>query len=244
MAQREAPGGRSTTFFDRTSARAWSVVALGALLVACRSRRAEIEPTSLDSEGVVDARSDGPDADAQPPIEPHELVQRRCRPLGGACRVGKARRPSRRRGDFLSTDGLVIRYFKQTASFFDAKSLEYATVLDCPLHENVYAWDVADVYALYPESCGGENCGGDYTGYSWGGLGVVHPSAFRWRKGGYGADDLHVYHVEHDGPLEHASPARFQVLTCGGDRGFVLGREDDHFFRDGAERSESEAMKP
>jgi hypothetical protein len=162
-----------------------------------------------------------------------------------SCRAGAPQRPVRgaSREGLFSTDGRTIFYYRQKTDF-DLRTLRYAAVLDCPLWEDVAAWDRRDVYVLEPQSCGGENCGGDYTGYGWGGLGVRAPGAFHWLPGGYGVDKRFVYNRWHTGPLEGARPERFEVLLCGGEEGFVVGRDGGRLFRDGELAAEREAFDP
>ena len=121
----------------------------------------------------------------------------------------------------LSTDGERVFYRTQTTDF-DAASFHYASAPGCATWQDVYAWDSLDVYLLSPQSCGGDNCGGDHTGYYWRPLGVAHPERFRWLAAGYATDGEHVYHRFEHGPIESAEPEQFEVLTCG-DSDEVLG---------------------
>jgi hypothetical protein len=163
------------------------------------------------------------------------------------CRAGPPQRPLRERSreHLFSTDGKTVFYYRQRTDF-DTGSLFYADATGCPLWGDVFAWDKRDVYVLEPQSCGGERCGGDYTGYVWGPMGVRDPGAFRWLPGGYGSDGHHVYHRWYrKGPLEGVEPARFQVLLCGGEEsGFAVGQEGDRFYRDGRLVTEAEAFEP
>lgn len=165
------------------------------------------------------------------------------RPGQDGCRTGETARPSRgrSRAGLLTTDGRAVFHFGRRERF-DVSSFRFASVVDCPLWEDVFAWDRHDVYALAPQSCGPRTCGSDdYRGFYWVPLGVRAPRSFRWLPGAYGTDGRFIYSRWNEGPIADAIPERFEVLLCGGEEGVVFGWNGDHLYRDGRPISEEDA---
>lgn len=185
------------------------------------------------------------DRSGDPPAPGADVLTTSCRVMEPheGCVSGPATRPSRPVSSkrFLTTDGRSVFSYGNKETF-DAATFGFATVTDCPVWDDVFAWDKHDVYVLDPQSCG-QSCGDDYWGYAWVGLGVVQPRGFRWLPGGYAVDERFVYNRWHHGPLASANSATFEVLGCGGDRGFVIGRDGTRLFHDGWPISEQEVLR-
>lgn len=222
-----------------------AVLALGPLLPMCAPASSAPAASARSVHSSPATARPSVDQAAGPNASAARQTCRVAQPNDG-CATGAPTRPAhqRSRDRIFSTNGTTVFYYQQKTDF-DARSLLYATVTDCPLWENVFAWDDHDVYVLEPQSCGGENCGGDYTGYGWGAMGVRKPAAFTWLPGDYGSDGRFVYSRWHDGPLDGARPAYFQVLLCSDEgNAFVVGRDGERFYRDGKLVARTEAFNP
>ncbi len=139
----------------------------------------------------------------------------------------------------LRRKGKEILYNGQETDF-DVSSFRYANVEGCAPHGNVFAWDKNDVYILNPQSCGGENCGGNYTGYYWAPMGVEYPLEFRWLAGGYATDEHFIYNQWHHGKLATTKISHFEVLLCGEDE-MLFGHDGVYWFEDGERLGSEEA---
>jgi hypothetical protein len=154
-----------------------------------------------------------------------------CRTTSGKLARGRSK-PSE-----FSTDGVRIYEFGRPTDF-DPPSFRFWPAADCALWGDSYAADSRDVYARSPQSCGGDNCGGDYTGFYWEPLGVRDPESFAMLPGGYGRDKGFVYYRwGQSQTVDGADAGTFEVLWCGDssqDRdGKVIGRDSGRYYVDG-----------
>jgi hypothetical protein len=217
----------------------WCSCAL--LLVACAASPPNAGPSAIaipshTAPAQPPSKPTPPPAASAPTPSPATPSSPTCTPLDRSpCRAGEARRPVRTsaRTELFSTDGKTVFYFAQGTDF-DLATFRVAAVSDCPVWEDVYARDKRSVYVLEPQSCGGANCGGDYTGFGWGSLDVWSPATFRWLSGGYATDGERVYNRWFEGPLDGARPASFEILSCSTVKdSFIVGRDGDRFYVDG-----------
>jgi hypothetical protein len=199
------------------------------LLTACESgagSQPSSRPGSLDpgTSAIISSSASTP------------VARPSCRKLTAEdhCVAGPLKRPSRGKSAdaVLSQEGSHIFSYGRLEDF-DPETVRWASVSGCPLWLDVFVTDRTDVHVLEPMSCGGDSCGGDYTGFGWSRLYVHHTPSFRWLAGGYAADERRVYYRWAEDPLEGARPDRFELMQCGGDEGFIVGHDDGGGIYDG-----------
>jgi hypothetical protein len=135
----------------------------------------------------------------------------------------------RKDGNFSRTKGKI--YYNGTEYPFDAGTFRYFETEYCGHHLG-YAIDKKDVYLAFPQSCGGDNCGSDYDGYYWHGLGAQNSMDFEFLDGNYARDGNQVIYLSEPNIVLSTTPKTFEVYQCGG-QGLFIGRDKDNYFLKG-----------